>query len=351
MRTAIILLGIGLAIGWIVGQLSLNKQEINENARLAEQTVSTYPVKVNTVQNKSINDNWSISGNLAASKEMMVMTTTQGAVIEVYRKKGDRVKKGNLLVKVEDAYLKAEQKIIEANYEKAKKDLNRFQNLQEGAAITQQKLETIQVGVKEVEAKLEIVKKRIEDTAVKAPMSGVINQFFQKTGSVLGPGVPVCEIVNIDRLILKAKVTAQELTNIQLGDQFKVVTDIFPQDTLTGKVQNISVKSDASFQYDVEILVPNSSGRRILPGMYATAWTTRKIEAALTINQKAIQVEGDRNYVWVVEQGLAKTKDILVGENVGDLVIIRDGIKVGEQVVIQGANNLTENSKVQLIEN
>lgn len=351
MRTAIIVLGLLVAIAGISWQLFLNKQEINENARLAEQTVEAYPVVVESVDVQELKTYWSVNGTIAAYKELMVMGATQGRVNQVFKQKGDRVKKGQVLVKVDDTILKAEQQIAQANYEKLQKDALRFEKLVAGNAMTKQQLEQVELGIKEVEGKLTILNKRIDDTAVKAPLSGLINLFLLEQGSMLGPGVPVCEIVNIDQLKLKAKVTAEELVKIKTGDELKVVAEVFPKDTLLGKVNHIAIKSDASLQYNIEIVLSNNTAKSIRPGMYAKAFQSKENKATLTISKKALLKGEDGATVFLAENGKAITRKILVGAEYGDRIEVLQGLTAGEQVIIRGQSKLTAGIAVHLVEN
>ena len=122
----IILLAIFILIGFV---LYSNKRALENEALRAEIEVESVPVEVITLVPQKLEETFSSSGILSARRELMVMAETQGKVRKVFKVPGQESKRGELVVQVDDALLQAERLVVEANFQKAEKDLQRFERL------------------------------------------------------------------------------------------------------------------------------------------------------------------------------------------------------------------------------
>ena len=256
-----------------------------------------------------------------------------------------------MIAKVNDELMKAELMVTEANYKKAKKDLERAKTLNDGGAITLQQFEGLQLNEKAAHAKYIISKKRVSDTAIKAPISGYINKLFLKEGGMIGAGVPACELVNIRSLKMSLKVDENDVVKISRGQMVEVKVEFLQGKTLKGEVTSIGTKADYALQYEIEIIIPENPDERLKAGMVATAlFDFPDEEEGPVISRKALVGSVRDPKVYVVEGDKAFLRTIKISESNEDLIKISEGLSEGDQLVSSGQFNLTDQVEVKIIQ-
>lgn len=337
-----------LAIAW---KLYQNKEQSKREAALAQVTRAFVPVEVAPVQAEVLANTLEANGIFLPAKEMFVISETQGRVVEVYKNKGEWVQEGDLIAKVDDELLNTELEATQANIAKLKKDRDRLGNLIEGEAVAKNKIEDIELGLLAAEAKEKALKKQIANTSLKAPMSGTLGLRFIERGSVIGPGIQVAQITNLEKLFLMVKVTERDVLHVRKGQLVSVVADVYPGQSIPGKVTNIGLRADNAFNYDVEIEVPNPKNAPLRAGMHAQArFTFDANRQGLTVPRKAIAGSLQDAKVYVVKDSVAKLRRVELGIVYGNKVEVRSGLEKDELVVVAGQFNLSDGVQVEVVE-
>jgi membrane fusion protein (multidrug efflux system) len=338
-------------IAIVVLLLLRNKQVINAQIAFAEQKVEAYPVKVEEVKLGIINTALEVSGILAPANELMLMAETQGRIIKINKHEGSWVKKGDIIAKVNDELMQAELIVTEANYNKAKKDLERAETLNEGGAITQQHLEGLQLNEKAAKAKYIVSKKRVNDTAIKAPISGYINKLYLKEGGMIGAGVPACELVNIRSLKMSAKADEIDVVKVSKGQAVEIDAVSLNGELLEGKVLSVGTKADYALQYSIEILISENPDERLKAGMVATAkFKFPDQNEGPIISRKALIGSAKDPEVYVMVDNKAVLRKIIIAKANEELLKISDGLSEGDQLITAGQFNLRDQVKVKVVE-
>jgi membrane fusion protein, multidrug efflux system len=143
--------------------------------------------------------------------------------------------------------------------------------LSDGGAITQQQLEGLQLNEKAAKAKYLVSKKRVDDALIKSPIAGYINKLFLKEGGMIGPAVPVCELINTKALKMTVKVDERDVVKIMPGRKVEIEAVALPGTLLSGRVLSTAAKADYALQYGVEIMIDENPGEKLKAGMVATA--------------------------------------------------------------------------------
>lgn len=332
-------------------KLYSNKKELETDAELSKVVRDFVPVEVTKPQMETLANTLLADGIFLPVKEMFVISETAGRVLETYKNKGEWVTEGDLIAKVDDELLRIELEATQANLAKLRKDQERLANLIEGEAAPKNKIEDLQLGLLAAEAKEKALKKQISNTSIKATMTGTMGLRFIERGSVIGPGIQVAQITNLEKLLLMVKVTERDVLNIRKGQTVKVIADVYPDATVTGKVTNIGLRADNAFNYDVEIEVTNPKNTPMRAGMHAKAmFTFDANRQGLTLPRKAIagSLQEAKVYV-VVQDSLVELRTIRVGGVYHDKVEVLSGLQQDEQVVVTGQLNLSDGAKVQVL--
>jgi len=163
----------------LLALIALIVLKLKENKQITENRVYQYdkntPVKVFTevVNTAEIKDSVTYTGTFEPEKEVKVNADIQGKIVKYYVKEGDKVHKGQPLVKLDDKLLHNQLSQINIQLETLKKDLERYQILAEADAVPGIKLEKVQQGIKTAQAQKQSVLTKISKTTVRAPSVGL----------------------------------------------------------------------------------------------------------------------------------------------------------------------------------
>ena len=334
----------------VILSLLRNKKEINAQIAFAEQKVEAYPVKTEIIKVGTLSTRLDVSGILSATQDLMLMAETQGRVQRIFKKEGEWVKKGEAIAQVNDELMRAELIVTQANYEKAKKDLERANTLSDGGAITQQQLEGLQLNEKAAKAKFTVSKRRVEDALIKAPISGYLNKLFLKEGGMIGAGVPACELVNIRSLKMSVKVDEENVVKISKGQSVIIEVDALQNMNLDGTVTSIGSKADYALQYGIEIVISENPAEQLKAGMVAKAiFNFEDDEAGIIIPRDALIGSIKDPEVYVMHEDKAVLRSISIIQSSDEKLKVSEGISEGEQLIVTGQFNLRDGVPVQEI--
>jgi len=340
-----------VVIGVIVTILAINKKKLAANTSGGIDI--TYYVSVENVSKKNLTSQLSLTGTIYANNDVNILSETSGKVTEVFAKVGDFKQAGSVLVQVDDELRKAAYISAEANWTKAKNDLERFQKLFQDKSVSDTQLEQVKVGAAMAEANYIVAKRQLEDTKVKTPISGYITSRPVDVGTML-QGAPqptfVANVVDISRVKVKLNISEYDAVVLKAGDQVKVIADVYHNIIFNGRIEYISNKSDEARTYPVEISISNQGSAKLKAGMFVRAeFSSLRDRDAIVIPRSALVGSIKNPQVFVVENGAAKLKNLTLGTESGTEVQVIGGLNVGEVLVVNGQNNLVDNTKVEIL--
>ena len=347
-KIGVLVLLILIAVG-IVSILLYNKSKNDALAKSSE-LIAAFPVTVAEVKNEKYEETLSMVGTINPNAEVTVLSETQGKVIAVYVNIGDHVSRGTVIAKVDDEIKKATLDNAEANFEKAKKDLERYEKLNKEKSVNDVQLEQSKLTYKITESQYIIAKRQLSDTKITSEATGVITARMVEVGTVVGNNTPVATIVDIATLKLKVNVAEKDVFQLKVGESVDVTTDVYPDMKFPGKIKNINSKGDEGHTYPVEITMQNNAKNPLKAGMFARVYfNTVKRESALVIARAALVGSIREPQVYKVENNIAKLCKIVIGNDFGDKLEVNDGLKQGDVIVVNGQYNLQDNVQVTII--
>ncbi|SFH05418.1 efflux RND transporter periplasmic adaptor subunit [Pontibacter chinhatensis] len=350
MKKVIYILVALVALGAIGYKLMNNKEQMAANAAVAEIRSEAIPVSITEVKTAQLDKSFRAQGNFAPIQSLTLLSETQGQIQKVLKRKGDKVKAGELLILVESNTMSADLATAQTNAEKAKKDLERFENLAAGDAITQRQLEDARLAAKSTQAQLVAARQRLAKTRITAPITGEINEIYVEVGSYLNAGTKLYDIVNVDKLKLQVKVNESEVLLIGKGDKVTVKANAGSGQEYEGVVTAIAAQADPTLKFDVEVEVKNAANNNLRAGMYGTAFfEVAEQRDAMLLPRETIVGSIQNPSVYVVKDGKATMRKVKVGVVTQDQVEILDGVQPGEQIVRSGQINLREGINVSVL--
>ncbi|MEI6435634.1 MAG: efflux RND transporter periplasmic adaptor subunit [Bacteroidota bacterium] len=315
-----------------------------------QEVLSDVPVTIDTVKKQSLTNLVSLVGLIDPENDVEIITEAHGLINKVNFKIGELVKKGTVLVEIDDLLIKSDLARQEINYFKAKRDFERNKTLYEQNSISASQLDISRLDMQAAENDLTRAKKALDDTKVKAPISGVINSKKVNEGSYIQQNSSIGNIVDISTLKVKVNISEKDAFVLHPGDSVEVTTDVYPGRKFLGHVDNIASKADEAHTYPVEIHLPNNPSFPLKGGMFGRInFTTITSRDAIAISRDALIGSVKNAQVFVVKGNIASLRNITIGRESGQLLEVLNGLEEGEMVVTSGQNNLSDNIKVIIV--
>jgi RND family efflux transporter MFP subunit len=340
----VVIAGVG-----VVAKLKDNKKQFQQEIAFTEKKIDKIPVTVEDVANGVISENVIATGTLEASDVLNLVSETQGRIVKVFKEKGDYVAAGDVIVKVDDEVISANVLTAEANYAQSQRDFERLTRLAEENAVAKRDLEQAQIGLKKTKAELITAQKALNNTSIKAPINGYINSDNVTLGQLLNQGAGVCEIVNNEFLKLNIKISEKEVYKISKGQNVTIKLSVFPDKNFSGKVSAIAEKADAAMKFNVEITMSNRQAIHLRSGLYAEVELPVKNTERLIINKAAILGSMESPSVFIVQNGKAFKRQIIIGQNNSKQAEVLNGLESLEKVVVSGQLNLKDGDDVAIV--
>ncbi len=349
MKKALLpLLALIITVIIIIAVISSNKDEPVLSDQ--KQSYGDVPVSTTTVKKMQLADVISLVGVVNASKDVDIISEAQGLVREVKVKVGDYVNAGTVLFQIDDVIMQSNLASAEINFLKAKRDFERSETLYQENSISPAQLDLARLQMKAAESQLTLAKKQLDDTKIKAPISGTINKTMVALGTMVNPGTPVANIVDISTLKVLLNVSEKEAFRIRTNQKAEITTDVYPGRTFYGIVDNIASKADAAHTYPVEVKLPNNRNYPLKAGMFARVnFTSEGGGESLAIPRESLVGSIKDARVFTVKDQIAKLRSIVVGKSSSNFIEILSGLAENEVVVTNGQNNLSDNTKVVII--
>ena len=346
------------AVGMILGGLTLFTACAAKTATDTPADMPAVLVEAGKVAAADISEISTVNGKLAANVEVSVVPKMAGKVAEVNFAVGDRVKKGDVLVRLTSDELQAQLnqaqaflKTAQAAYAAAQKNLTRMQSLYAQGAISQLQLEAAQTGVisgspAAAAATVQLIQAQLANTVISSPMDGIVSTRSVEVGEIAGQGA-VMTIVDMDTVVVNTTVTEGEVNKLVQGQAVNVSVAAVGSSLFQGRVTTISPAADSrTSAFPVQIAIANPQ-HLLKPGMFAEIklnLSTKK--AVLVVDKAAVVDSGEGKYVFVVKDGQALQMIITTGVEDDTRVEVLSGLAAGDIVVLSGQNKLQDKSPV-----
>lgn len=303
------------------------------------------------------------TGTLLAGVDVDVRSEIDGIVQEIFFEEGDRVKKGDLLVTMDDSEyrykeLENEGKVLEAKADLslALKTFDRIKNLYKEGVISGQDydiaeadVELKEASIKSAQAILSFAKDELNDTRIHAPITGIVSEKFIDVGEYVTEGsTDLLNLIDIDPIKLEFTVPAKYFSYVKVGQEVSVSVEAYPDEEFTGSVYYINPKiaiDTRRFRCYARIQNPDD---RLSPGFFVlTKLPVATHLNAVVIPEEALLSEEGVSYCFRVEDGLAVRTVVVPGMRLKDgMLEIVKGLKAGDSVVVRGQYVLSGGEKV-----
>jgi membrane fusion protein (multidrug efflux system) len=340
--------------------------------------------KVNVViaQQKDVTEHAYFVGQVYGFQDISIRARVDGFLDDIHFKEGFPVKKGQLLYSIDPEPFEAEIVAYKSNlaaaktqYAKAQGDLNRYKPLAESNAVSQSDLDAAQAQfdaavatVQAAEANLDLAKIRLSYTKIKSPIRGIIGKTQVDIGEYVSkmPSVILNTVSQIDEILVEFFLPENQY--LQLMKNIGSADSLFSNPSRLRRHLELvladgSIHESKGYVSFLDRAVDSNTGalliqtsfdnknRIVRPGQYAKIKIPIPIENAIVIPQKCvIELQGQYSVFVVNSENKVESKQIETGSTSGDLWIIKDGLKAGDKVIIDGIQKVRNGVEVEATE-
>jgi len=322
------------------------------------------PVHAATIEAEAITPISTATAEILANRQSNMRSETAGRVVEVLVEAGDRVKEGQVLLRLDVGRpasaaqaAKAAVAQSEARLNQAQREQARTKKLVQTGGLPEQRLDDAEDAVRlasaardAARAEARLARRGLTEAVVRAPFAGTIVERTVELGEYLVPGSPL--LVLADTSLLKARVLLdpREAIDVTVGRKALISVYARPGEVFSGKVVRVGEVIDPrSRRLPVEIELDDDGGR-LRPGLVARfSVETGEPKMVIQVPLEGVFERFGSQHVYIIEDGLARRRAIELGPVRAGFAEVAEGIEPGETVVIKGVTRVVDGSKVHVV--
>nr|WP_297526660.1 efflux RND transporter periplasmic adaptor subunit [uncultured Roseateles sp.] len=305
-----------------------------------------------------------ITGSIQPERRADLRAELQAIVLQVYKENGERVKRGDLLVRLDDTAIRdsvqsadESARASSQSFEQAERQYQRLKTLQAQGMSSIQAMEDAEIRRNNAQSDLVAARARVatarqqqQRTEVRAPFDGVVADRKVSPGDSAQIGKELIKVMDPASMRFEGLVSADRMSELKLGQTVYFRVNGYPQVDFQGKVRRIAQAANANTR-QVEVLVDFAGAQQPgVAGLYAEGRVQTNSVSALMVADSALVREGDKSFVWRVDGGkVAKTP---VGLGARDdrqgLYVVTSGLKQGDRILRSPTSTLIDGQRVEL---
>lgn len=301
---------------------------------------------------QEIQDQISIVGSLAANEAIDVKAEIEGMVKEIHFQEGQRVKKGDILLTLDDTKWRASLEQAKANWEIAQTTYQRLKTLIDQGAVSQQEVDQAGAELAAKKAQLDLIQAQFDDTVIKASFDGVVGDRRISVGQVIGREVVITQLINDNPMKVEFNVPERYLSRLAIDQAVSLTVAAFENEVFTGKVFFVDPQVNQDTRTALVKATINNDEGKLRRGMFAKLDLTIEIKAeAVVIPESALIPQAEMVFVYVVDaENKAQMRPVTVGIRMENNVEILSGVDAGDKVITQGHQKIGPGSLVNMSE-
>ena len=310
-------------------------------------------VSVLTLKDTVFSHYLEIQGSVNTKENILVQPEFQGTLVSLNVKAGQRVSKGQVLGKIDDAGLSQQVASLENQYSLAKTTFERQKNLWNQKIGSEMQYLQAQTQMISAQRGVAQIKAQLEKTILKAPFTGTIDEVFVEKGQVVAPSQQgLMRIVNLSNMYVSTSVPETYIGKLKVGTEVDVFLTSLGK-TYKGKVRQIgNFVNPNNRSFGIEVSVPNPENL-LRPNQVANLKITDYFSKnAIVVPTNVIQEDGEKNkFVYTAinvsgKTGIAKKVIVKLGQSSNNVTEILSGLSAEAIIVSEGANAISDGMKL-----
>jgi RND family efflux transporter MFP subunit len=323
------------------------------------------PEDLITVASSSMASGPSITGSVEAERRADLRAEVSAVVVAVLKENGDPVRRGDLLVRLDQTAIRDSLTAAEASaraaaqaYEQAERQYQRMVKLRDTGMIATQQFEDVEIQRNSAQSDLAAARTRevtarqqLERTEVRAPFDGIVSDRKVSAGDTAAVGKELMKIIDPTSLRFEGRISAESIGEVAAGQRVNFRIHGFTDKDFAGTVTRVNPAANSTTR-QVEVLVrfDDAKQKPTVAGLYAEGRVETRSSQALTVPTASVVREGDNAFAWRVKDGtLQKVKlDLGVRDARTGQYAVKDGLAEGDTVLRFPGSTLKDGQPAQL---
>jgi RND family efflux transporter MFP subunit len=304
-----------------------------------------------------------VTGSVQPERRADLRAEVSAVVLQVLRENGDAVRRGDLLVRLDDTAIRdglaaaeSASRAAAQAFEQAERQFQRMTTLRTSGMASAQQLEDAEVrrnnaqsDVEGAKTRVVLARQQLQRTEVRAPFDGIVSDRKVSAGDTAQVGKELVKVIDPASMRFEGMVSADNIGAVKPGQAVSFRVNGYPDQEFTGKVRRVNPAANATTR-QVEVLVDFTGEKQPrLAGLYAEGHIETASAESLTLPATALVREGDKALAWQVQGGKIRKVTLALGEReprTGDFVI-REGLAAGDVVIRHPSALLKDGQVVQ----
>ena len=331
---------------------SLEAELEGENATAPE--ITAVPVEIKKMLPEVLSRYFEVIGVMEAIKDASLSPEINGQIQQVLVERGARVKKGELLIKLNTELTEKSIEEVKTNLQLASLIYEKQQELWEQNIGSELQFLEAKNAKESLEARLATLEKQLEMANITAPFSGIIEDINVKEGELASPGMQLLRLVNLSVMRISARVSEAYISSVHDGDLVQIRVEAYPDLRIKGKISRLGEVIDQqtrTFTLEVEL---DNPGERLKPNML-TSIRIQDYEDKNALVVPSIILKQDFNGTFLFcashSEGSSKARKVYVesGITVQDMTKINKGLAPEDLVITKGYNLVGDGTPVRIV--
>lgn len=286
-------------------------------------------------------------GTARANESIDVTAKVSGIVTRIAFSEGQAVRKGDVLVTLEDSESQANLAEANAALVEVRSQYDRAKELFATRAVSRSDLDQLEATVQANEARVAAATARLSDFVIRAPFAGRVGLRNVSPGSLVSPGEVITTLDDTSVIKLDFSIPETFLSVVNEGMTINAESAAYRDRTFEGRVLSVDTRVDPLTRSVAVRARVNNDDNLLKPGMFLTVGLIQEEDLALAVPEEALVPEQDRQYVFVVEEGAAKKQLVSVGRRKPGWAEITSGLSNEVRVVLEGTQKLRDGASVR----
>jgi membrane fusion protein (multidrug efflux system) len=287
------------------------------------------------------------TSTIESDADAPVLARVPGEVVQLLVEEGDLVQAGQVLARLDGERLRLEMLSARADYERASKELDRYDDLAERGLVSAAMYDGLTFDVDALRAKYDLANLNYGYSEIRATIGGIVSSRDIKLGQSIESNSVAFRITDTSELVAYLQIPQSELAKFSSGHNASLQVDSMPGIEFSATIARISPTIDTrNGTFRATVIIDNAAAD-LVPGMFARFTIDyERHNDALLVPDNAVVEEDDEASVYVVADGAVALRSVETGIRSGDQIEILSGLADDEEIVVVGISGLRDGSKV-----
>ena len=350
-RRSVAHFGIGLLALSLVACNPFGQKNDEDEKKSEEKEAVDIPVNVAIADKGEIASYLEFDSVLETESAVKVFPESIGLVVDLLAEVGDPVERNQVIAQLENEEQQVNLREALSRYKHLQSKFERTQGLYDRNLINQQEYDIEVFDLEQAEIAYERARLRLEDTIVRAPVAGVISERSTQVGERVTESSPLFSLLNTDDLFAMVNVPGQHAPSIRPGLNASIESEIIEGLSYPAQVKLVSPAiNSTSGTMGVKVSVNTDHSMPIYPGMFVSVKILLDTkEGVVLVPKSAIVHEGERTFIFKVEESIAQKQPFEFGYSNEKYVESLGGIESGDSIIVLGHSALKDGAKVNVV--